>query len=135
MKKTFYLIGIIILSLGLLLACTVNEDKENQTEQVVELAGQYIDVLDQGNFAEATELFDQTVQAELSEEILTEIWQQLTEQLGEFQGHELNEVSNVNEYRVVLLDGEFAQDQILFEINFNQNNQIAGFFIHESIDE
>jgi len=132
LKKNFSLFSVIFFSISILLGCTpiLNEDLAKQVEEDIELAQTFIDLLDQGDFAAAHDLFDGTMQEELPEETLEEIWQHLIAESGNFIEHELDDVDDINFYLVVTLKGEFEELTNEFQLTIDSNSQIAGFTIN-----
>lgn len=134
MKK--YLAIFFILMLSLIAAGCNNEntsDVNEETEELVETAESFIDHLDAGNYEEAYEYFDETMAAELRPDVLEEVWETAVAQLGGFIDHNYNRVIDRNteagNYQVVLLDGLFEASEMVFQISFNEEKEIAGFFI------
>ena len=129
LKNKFKIISLIFLSLSFLVGCDIGEEIMQQTDQAIEIASTFVDHLHKGEYAEATQLFDQKFQEELSEEELAEAWQQITEQFGAYIEHEYKEIKSLAQYQVIVLESTFAENNILFEISFDENNKIAGFSI------
>ena len=50
------------------------EPEDTQEEQIVSIAETFIDLLNEGNYEDATEHFDETMAKELSPSALEEIW-------------------------------------------------------------
>lgn len=133
-KKSLFIF--IILMISLIAAGCNNEDTSElneETEELVETAESFIDHLDAGNYEEAYEYFDETMAAELQPDVLEEVWETAAGQLGGFIDHNYNRVIDRNteagNYQVVLMDGLFEASEMVFQISFNEENEIAGFFI------
>lgn len=129
LNNKFKLISLVFLSLIFLIGCDIGEEIMQQTDQAIEIASTFVDHLHKGEYAEATQLFDQKFQEELSEEELAEAWHQITEQFGAYIGHEYKEIKSLAQYQVIVLEGTFAENNLSFEISFDENNKIAGFSI------
>ncbi|GAA4065525.1 DUF3887 domain-containing protein [Amphibacillus indicireducens] len=75
-------------------------------------------------------MFDRKIKEELPAEALSETWEQITDQFGTYIGNEYKEIKSLAQYQVIVLDATFTENNVTFEISFDQNNQIAGFSIH-----
>lgn len=129
LNNKFKLISLVFLSLIFLIGCDIGEEIMQQTDQAIEIASTFVDHLHKGEYAEATQLFDQKFQEELSEDELAEAWHQITEQFGAYIGHEYKEIKSLAQYQVIVIEATFPENNVFFEISFDENNKIAGFSI------
>lgn len=104
-------------------------DNVQGAEEIVSLAVAFIDDLAAGEYESATQHFDETMTKELPPEQLEALWNQLESQLGPFKGQQYASTEEQDGYRIVLLDGSFEQADVILQVTFDQNNQIAGFFV------
>ncbi len=107
-----------------------SEEPINQDDQLSTLAGNFIDQLSLANYEAAVEFFDETMATEIPAETLNLLWQQLTTEMGDFDHYTVTEITEMDGYNVVLLDGHFEDGQVTFVISFDQQSLIAGFYIH-----
>ncbi|MRI67532.1 DUF3887 domain-containing protein [Gracilibacillus thailandensis] len=149
MKKLQSIIAVMIAGLILLAGCNQSNESEeepldqnqegqdeeqsatesNENDQIIGMAETFIDQLNEGKFDEATENFDETMAEQLTADKIEGIWNDLHNQLGDFIDQEFNTVEEVDGYQVVLITGIFNDDEVTFQVTFNENQQIAGFYI------
>lgn len=124
MKKLVGMSVLIVLSLLVLAGCNQGED-----EAIVGHAETFINQLSSGDYEAATENLDMTMAEQLTADDLEEMWLSLTEQLGEFIDQEYNRIEEVEEHRVVLITGIFNNIDVTFQVTFNDEEEIAGFYV------
>lgn len=140
MKKFKWLSLILVIIMVLAIGCSQDEGQDKgqgdqdenlnlENEIIIDLAETFIDQLSDGDYQEATENFDATMADQIGAEDLEEIWLALEEQLGNFIDQEYSSTEEVDEYSLVLITGIFNDDNITFQVTFNEDEQIAGFFI------
>lgn len=109
-----------------------NENEENgeaAPEEFVTLADQFITHIASEEYEEATQLFDDNMKEQLTPEAIDEMWLTVEDQFGEYIDHEYSSSQEVEGYQIILLDGLFENSDALFEVTFDENQQIAGFYI------
>ncbi len=89
----------------------------------------FIDELNEGNYEEATGNFDETMNEQVGAADLKEIWTDLNSQLGDFIDQEYNKTEEADGYQVVFITGTFNDADVTFQVTFDENEQIAGFFV------
>lgn len=99
------------------------------SEQVIALAEEFIGQLANEEFEAATQHFNEMMEAQLTTVALDELWVALQDQLGAFIDQEHNSIEEVDDHQVVLIDGLFEGSDVVFSVAFDNNNQIAGFYI------
>ena len=102
---------------------------DEDTEEIVTLAEEFIGQLANGEFETATQHFNGTMEAQLTPVALDELWVALEDQLGGFIDQEYSSIEQVDDHQVVLIDGLFESADVVFSVTFDNNNQIAGFYI------
>lgn len=121
-----------------LAACTASDepeaDRENGgpvegAEEIIALTEEFISALAKGEFETATQHFDETMKKELPPEKLAQLWADLESQLGPFAEQRYDRTEEQGGYRLVLMDGSFEQADVVFQVTFDGQNRIAGFFI------
>ncbi|KHF41699.1 DUF3887 domain-containing protein [Halalkalibacter okhensis] len=105
------------------------EGNDFDIDESVSLAEQFIEQLSQGKYDEAIERFDDTMSAQISVAELGELWETIESQVGAFIDYDFESTQEVDGYLVVLLNGLFEEADVMFTISFDEQNQIAGFFI------
>lgn len=103
------------------------EDEEN--EQLISMAETFIDQLNEGKYEEATKNFDETMSELLAAEDLEELWVSLNSQIGEFLDQEYTTTEEADGHQVVLITGVFNDADVMFQVTFDENEQIAGFYV------
>ncbi|MBN6206611.1 DUF3887 domain-containing protein [Ralstonia pickettii] len=103
---------------------------ENQEDEAqIDMAKGFIDQLNEGNYEEATENFDDTMNEQVTAADLEEIWTGLNSQLGDFIDQDYDRTEEADGYQVVLITGTFNDADVTFQVTFDENGQIAGFFV------
>lgn len=121
MKKIIWIIG---LSLLVLAGCNQAKD-----EAIVEHAETFINQLSTGDYEAATQNLDMTMAEQLTADDLEEMWLSLTEQLGEFIDQEYSGMEEAEGHQVVLITGIFNNVDVTFQVAFNEDEEIAGFYV------
>lgn len=104
--------------------------EENQADEaLIDMAITFIDELNEGNYEEATGNFDETMNEQVGAADLEEIWTDLNSQLGDFIDQEYNKTEEADGYQVVFITGTFNDADVTFQVTFDENEQIAGFFV------
>lgn len=152
--KRFQWIGLLLAAVLVLLAgCTQGEDPadggaaeqdnnevETDTEdeavadsqgneEQMEMAKTFIEQLNEGKFEGATEKFDETMNEQVTAVDLEGIWKDLNSQIGNFIEQEFNKVEEADGYQVVFITGIFNDADVTFQVTFDENQQIAGFYV------
>lgn len=125
--------------------CTQNEDPpedevtqegEEQTtgdreenEEIVAMAEEFIDQLNDGEYEAATENFDETMATEIDADGLEELWGSLESEFGDFIDQEYDSTASAEGYQLVYIKGTFNDSDITFQVAFNESNEIAGFVL------
>ena len=143
--KKIILIGILILLFMVFLtACTQTEEAKEEEEkpgkpevendvadydEIVDLAEEFLNHLSSGEFEEARENFDQIMLDSLSEADLESLWVGLEDEFGSYFGHEFDSTAEADGYDLVYIRGNFNDRDVTFQIAFNENNEISGFYV------
>ncbi|SEN71841.1 Protein of unknown function [Amphibacillus marinus] len=126
MKKLFLTLVLITLT-SILIGCQSNENEDEH--EVIERAEGFINSLNEGSYEDAAAQLNDEMADALTPAILAELWQQLTVEFGDFKGHSFEETTEDQGHTIVFLAGEFERTSIRFQLTFDQDQQIAGFFI------
>lgn len=121
MKKLLWIIALLLI---VLMGCSQPED-----EPIVGHAETFINQLSSGDYEAATQNLDMTMAEQLTADDLEEMWVSLTDQLGEFIDQEYSGMEEVEEHQVVLITGIFNNVDVTFQVAFNEEEEIAGFYV------
>lgn len=140
--KRLHWIGLIMLaSVVLLTGCnqgeeqmdknTEEQDSESvqETEQLISAAESFINQLNEGNYEEATENFDETMSKQVTPDDLEEVWVTLQSQIGNFIAQEYKSIEEIQGHQVVLITGVFNDAEVTFRVTFDEDQKVAGFFV------
>jgi len=108
---------------------TVENESEAPDEELVTLANEFINNIATGEYEAASQQLNETMKEELTPEALDEMWVTVQDQVGEYISHEYNSTQEAEGYQVILLDGLFENSDVVFQVTFDENQQIAGFYI------
>lgn len=103
------------------------EGEEN--ELLISMAETFINQLNEGKYEEATENFDGTMSELLAAKDLEELWVGLNSQIGDFIDQEYASTEEADGHQVVLITGTFNDADVMFQVTFNKNEEIAGFYV------
>lgn len=124
----------VALALVMLAACGGENGDNGASEEEVprlgEMGLEFITALVEGNFDEATANLNETMEAQLTPEILEETWDAITDQLGQLLEYDYNRIVEQDGYQVVLIDGLFEADEVTFTVAFDENEEIGGFHVN-----
>lgn len=135
MKNYLVLVlSIIIISL-FVSGCGQGEAEQKDFQEAAEkeantvFAEEFIMFLDEGRYDRATKYFDDTMKKELPANELEKLWDSLESQLGDFKNQSYDSTQKMDEYDVILINGTFEEDEVIFRITIDQNEKIAGFYL------
>lgn len=119
-----------------------NEDESNQesgnnqnespdvAEEKSAAAETFLDKMVNEQFAEAYNDMNKLMQAEITEEQLTEIWNTVTSEIGSFVSYELVSATQEQGNDIFIYDGLFAGGNAQFNVAVDSANEIIGFYIY-----
>jgi len=125
MKRSFILAVCVVLLLIIPLPTLAEPDVKNRARQFVEL-------LDQGKFDQATEFFDDQMAKVLPSTELADMWGAIVAQFGEYMGITEMKVVNVNCYKNVAVTCEFTNYYYDMTLTFDKEEKIAGLHFFTS---
>ncbi|MFD1848455.1 DUF3887 domain-containing protein [Oceanobacillus bengalensis] len=137
MKKKHYYILISMFLILFIAGCAddESEQKEEEFQESAEkdanivFAEEFVMFLNEGRYEDATEYYDETMKDELPASELEEAWTSLEEQFGSFVSQEYQSTEKLEGYDVVLINGSFEEQDVVFQITLDQNEKIAGFYV------
>lgn len=130
--KKIQLLTLVMMFFVIIAGCNKQETKDepkDETNQLVTFAEEFLTQLSEGKYTEAMDRFDETMSAQLTASDLETLWQTLEQQIGKQVTIIYNSTQEVDGYQVVLFDGTFEAADVVFRVSFDDENQIAGFFI------
>jgi len=125
MKKLVLLTMAVVL---LLAACGKNTVDESEAAQYIEKSKEAITLLNEEKFDDMREMFDATMKDSLSVEQLKEV-SDIVKESGEFVNFEKVSVAKKEQYFVASIAAEYKEDKRVYTITFDDQQQIAGFFV------
>ncbi|MCR3922946.1 MAG: alpha/beta fold hydrolase, partial [Firmicutes bacterium] len=96
--------------------------------EITDLASDFVEKLNTGDFAGAVEFFDTATKKELPETKLKEVWQTIEQQAGAYQNEVNKKSEEIGEANMVVITAQFEQTYLDIRFTFNQNNRIIGLF-------
>lgn len=105
-----------------------HQDKSTKIDDVSATALQFVNLLIQQKFDDATSKFNDTVKSKLSAEGLKSVWLTQLTQLGEFQKIIRTRSDIVKQYRVAYVTCQFKNVVIDIQLTFDNTDKIAGLF-------
>ncbi|MBM7541625.1 DUF3887 domain-containing protein [Amphibacillus cookii] len=120
----------IIFSAIVMVGCQENSDRlVDHNDEIINIAKNFIEALNNETYHEARNDLDTTMQEVLPVETLEELWTELTASVGDFIEIKDSKMTTDGDYRIIYLDGMFENDVVRFQLAFDQQDQIAGFYI------
>lgn len=110
-----------------LIACSQNNPQEtlDESANINVIAEEFISLLASGQFEEASQLGDASIKAD----DLKHTWESLEKQIGDMIEQEHSTTTVVNGLDVVMIIGRFNNTDVMFNISFNEDQQIVGFYV------
>lgn len=128
MKKYWFLLIALLVSL-LLVACGGDDEGVAEDEEKIALAETFIQHLADESFDQATEYLDEEMSAAISTAELEQLWGDIQIELGAFIDQEYHSTEVTDDYTIVIIDGLFEANDVMFSVTINERNEISGFFI------
>lgn len=110
-----------------LIACSQNNPQEtlDESANINVIAEEFITLLASSQFEEASQLGDASIKAD----DLKHTWESLEKQIGDMIEQEHSTTTVVNGLDVVMIIGRFNNTDVMFNISFNEDQQIVGFYV------
>lgn len=110
-----------------LIACSQNNPQEtlDESANINVIAEEFISLLASSQFEEASQLGDASIKAD----DLKHTWESLEKQIGDMIEQEHSTTTVVNGLDVVMIIGRFNDTDVMFNISFNEDQQIVGFYV------
>jgi len=120
----------IILSLLLTFFIFVNVFAQNTDN--VSKAKSFVDLIAKKDFQTAETYFSDEVKAQLSAAKLAEVLNSLTPQVGNFKRQSDVKSEKLKDFEIVVITVEFEKANLDFQMSFDKNGKIGGFFFRPS---
>jgi uncharacterized protein len=99
-----------------------------QNKDNVSAAGQFVQLLEKGEFASAVKEFDATMTNALPVEKLKQAWESLIAQAGTMKARLSTRTERAGEYDVVFVTCQFEKTKLDVKVVFNRAKRISGLF-------
>lgn len=106
---------------------STEDNQEN--DQLIDIAENFIHQLQEGNYDKATEQFDEVMTEQLSPDDLEELWSDLENQMGDFTEQTYDSTGEMDGYQLVFITGTFENAEVTFQVTFDEHQHIAGFYV------
>lgn len=100
-----------------------------ENEEIINMAEEFINQLNEGDYDRATENFDSAMNDAIDAEGLEQLWLEIENDFGNLISQEFDTILESQGYKSVLITGIFNDRDITFQVVFNENNEISGFFL------
>lgn len=124
---------LIAISFAILAGCQSTNDQgsdnDSESSEIVKSSKEFITLLEEGQYEEATNYFNESMKEERSPDSLKEEWDSLIEQLGEFNNQKYSTTTELNGYEVVLINGYFEETVVQFNFSYNNQGKISGYYV------
>lgn len=128
MKKVLVTIFSAVLIL-LLVACGGNNVDDSVAEKYISKTEEIISLLNEENYEEVHAMFDDEMETELTVEDMNE-FTSIIEGSGEFEDFDKSSVEENNGHYITVITGKYSNENRVFTITFNKDDEIAGLFIN-----
>lgn len=114
--------------LTFLVACGGEKVDDETASQYINEAEEIILLVNEGKYGEVTDAFADELKAELTEDELREIEPVMNES-GDFEAFDKSSVEKDDGYYTVVISGKYTEDDRIFTISFNEDEELVGFFV------
>lgn len=111
----------------MLVACG-NKVDEATSEKYIAKAEEVVTLLNEANYSDIFEMFDEQMKAGLPTEDMEELTP-IFEQSGEFEKINKSSVEEKDGNYIVVLAANYSEENRVFTISFNTNDEVVGLFI------
>ena len=126
MKKGWFVL--VTMAVLLLSACSGSQVDEETAKVYSEQAEEIVILLNEGKKDDILSMLNDDMKAALTDEQLQEVID-IVEASGEFNGIDKSTVEEKDEYYVTTQVADYSEENRVFTITLDQNQQIAGLFI------
>lgn len=111
-----------------LVACGGNTVDDSTSEKYISKAEEVVSLLNELNYKEVHEMFNEQMKTELPEEQMEELTP-IIEKSGDFEKIDKSSVEEKDGYYIVVLVAKYSDENRVFTISFNNKDEVAGLFI------
>ena len=127
MMKKWKFIVCSMLTVVLLAACGNKVDEETEGKYI-DKAEEVVHFLNEGEFDKIVEQLNENMKAKLTAEQLAEITP-ILEESGSYKGIKEQSVQEKDGIIVVVLVGEYSEEDRIYTVSYDADNRIAGLFV------
>jgi uncharacterized protein len=91
-------------------------------------AKNFVDLLAKKDFSSAVKTFDATMAKSLPQDKLSQVWEQILGQAGEFQNQVATRTEQVQQYDIVYVTCKFKKTDLDAKIVFDKSGKVSGLF-------
>jgi len=111
-----------------LVACGGNTVDDSTSEKYISKAEEVVSLLNELNYKEVHEMFNEQMKTELPEEQMEELTP-IIEKSGDFEKIDKSSVEEKDGYYIVVLVAKYSDENRVFTISFDNKDEVAGLFI------
>lgn len=111
-----------------LVACGGNTVDDSTSEKYISKAEEVVSLLNELNYKEVHEMFNEQMKTELPEEQMEELTP-IIEESGDFEKIDKSSVEEKDGYYIVVLVAKYSDENRVFTISFDNKDEVAGLFI------
>lgn len=111
-----------------LVACGGNAVDDSTSEKYISKAEEVVSLLNELNYKEVHEMFNEQMKTELPEEQMEELTP-IIEESGDFEKIDKSSVEEKDGYYIVVLVAKYSDENRVFTISFDNKDEVAGLFI------
>lgn len=116
-----------VVAMFVLAACG-NKVDEDVSGKYITKAEEIVALLNDANYQEVHAMFDEEMAVGLPEEAMVELTP-IIEQSGDFEKINKSSVEEKDGYYIVVLAANYSEENRVFTISFNDQDEVAGLFI------
>ena len=128
MMKKWKFIVCSMLAVILLAACGNKVDEETEGK-FIEKAEEVVHFINDGKFDKIIEQLNDNMKANLTAEQLAEMITPVLEESGSFKGIKKQSVQEKDGIIVVVLVGEYSEEDRIYTVSYDADDRIAGLFV------
>lgn len=117
-----------VIALLALVACGGSKVDDATAEKYIAKAEEIVSLLNDGNYAEIHARLNEEMKAGLPEQDMEELTP-LIEQSGNFEAIDKASVEEKDGHYIVVLVGAYSEEDRVFTITFNKDDEVAGLYI------
>ena len=128
MMKKWKFIVCSMLAVVLLAACGNKVDEETEGKYI-DKAVEVVHFINAGEFDKVIEHLNENMKAKLTAEQLAEMITPVLEESGSFKGIKKQSVQEKDGIIVIVLVGEYSEEDRIYTVSYDEEERIAGLFV------